>query len=230
MSLPKLNTPTYELILPSTGKKITHRPFLVKEHKILLTLAEAEDVEVSRIIKQLVDVCTFNKLDIDQLPHFDLEYIFLNLRARSIGEKVEVIVNCECGEKIPTSYSIDDLKVERSQENNKIMIDDSLGIDMGYPNFDSIVEAYSSENNSEIIDLVVKCIKGVFDQENYWAAEDQTKEELEEFIFSLTKKQFDKIEEFFVNAPKVVQTIECDCPKCNKHNITRLEGLSNFFV
>ena len=231
MSLPKLSTPTYELILPSNGKKITYRPFLVKEHKVLLTLSEADDAEVGRIIKELVNVCTFNKLEADKLPHFDIEYIFLNLRAKSIGELVEVIVNCECGEKIPTSFSIDDLKVERKgTATNKIMLDDIHGIQMTYPKFQDVINAYSENDADKIVDLIALCVEGVFDNENYWAAKEQTNEELKEFILSLTKKQFDLIEEFFVNAPKIVQNIECDCPKCGKHNSTKLEGLSNFFV
>ena len=112
MALPILETPTYELILPSTNKKVKYRPFLVKEHKVLLTMAEAEDSEVGRIVRELVDVCTFKALDINSLPHFDIEYIFMQLRARSIGEVVEVVINCECDNKIDTSFNIEDLKVE----------------------------------------------------------------------------------------------------------------------
>ena len=109
MALPKLDTPTYELILPSTGTKVKFRPFLVKEHKILLTMSEADNSEVARIIRELVDVCTFNSLKISELPHFDIEYIFMHLRAKSISETVEVVVNCECGEKIDTSFNIEPL-------------------------------------------------------------------------------------------------------------------------
>jgi len=231
MALPKLNTPTYQLTLPSTGKKVIYRPFLVKEHKILLTMSESDDTEVARIIKELVDVCTFNKLDVSKLPHFDIEYIFMNLRAKSIGERVEVVVNCDCGEKIETSFSIDDLIVETNNSGmNKIMLDEVHGIEMDYPCFEDVVGIYSSDDSNKIVRLIIQCIRGVFDNENYWEAKDQSPEELEEFVLSLTKTQFDKIEEFFINAPKVVQIVECDCPKCGKHNTNRLEGLSNFFV
>ena len=215
MALPKLDTPTYELILPSTGAKLKFRPFLVKEHKILLTMSEADNNEVARIIRELVDVCTFKSLKINELPHFDIEYIFMHLRAKSISETVEVVVNCECGEKIDTSFSIEDLKVVKPEgHSNKIMINDEIGIELKYPNIDDVVDIFATKDN----------------QEDYWAAEDQTKEELEEFVFSLTKVQFDKLEQFFVTSPKIVQTIECDCPKCGKHNVSRLEGLQNFFV
>jgi len=231
MSLPKLTTPTYELILPSTGLKIKYRPFLVREHKILLTMSEADDEEVSRIIRDLVDVCTFKELNTQNLPHFDIEYIFMNLRAKSIGETVEVIVTCECEEKINTSFSIDNIVVEKKEgHTNKIMINDDVGIEMKYPSIRDVILLSSSDKSDDIVDMVVDCVKGIFDNENYWEAADQTKEEINEFIQSLTKEQFDKIEEFFVTAPKVVQTVECDCPKCGKQNISRIEGLHNFFV
>ena len=231
MALPKLNTPTYELTLPSTGEKVRYRPFLVREHKVLLTMAEADNEEVSRIVKELVDVCTFNQLKIQQLPHFDIEYIFMNLRAKSISEIVEVTVTCECGEKIPASFSIDTLAVEKNPEHNsKIMIHDDLGVEMRYPHINEVVDIIVSKDNDKVIDLIINCIKGVFNNDNYWEAVDQTKEELSEFVLSLTKEQFDKIEQFFVTAPKIVQLIECDCPACKKHNTSRLEGLRNFFV
>lgn len=231
MALPKLNTPTYELVLPSTGKKIVYRPFLVKEHKVLLTMSEAETEEVSRIIRELVDVCTFKKLNVNELPHFDVEYIFMFLRAKSIGEIVDVLVNCECGEKIDATFNIEDLEVVYgSGHTNKIMINDDVGVELRYPKLDDVVSIFATNDNQKVIELIIKCIKGIFDQQDYWSADEQTKEEIEEFVYSLTKEQFDKIEKFFVTSPKVVQTIECDCPKCGKHNVSKLEGLQNFFV
>ena len=231
MTLPKLNTPTFELTLPSSGKRIKYRPFLVKEHKVLLTMAESDDTEVARIVSELVDVCTFNTLDIKKLPHFDIEYIFLQLRGKSISESVEVVVNCECGNKIDTSFNIDDLKVEKNPKHTtKIMLNNEYGVEMDYPAFNEVVDVYASNDTNKIVDLIVKCVKGIYDTDNYWDSREQTKEELEEFIFSCTKEQFDRIEEFFVTAPKVVQIIETDCPVCSRHNVSRLEGLSNFFV
>ncbi|CAB5221863.1 Baseplate hub assembly protein, bacteriophage T4-like [uncultured Caudovirales phage] len=231
MALPKLNTPTYELTLPSSGRKISYRPFLVKEHKVLLTMSEAENSEVSRIIRELVDVCTFNKLKVSELPHFDMEYIFMHLRAKSIGEVVDVIVNCECGEKIDASFNIEDLNVEvKEGHSNKIFITDDVGIELNYPKIDDVVDVFATNDNQKVIDLIIKSIKAIFDKEEYYDAKDQTVEEVKEFIYSLTKEQFDKLEQFFVTSPKIVQTIECDCPKCGKHNVSRLEGLQNFFV
>ena len=231
MALPKLETPTYELTLPSNGKKITYRPFLVREHKVLLTMSEAENSEVSRIIRELVDVCTFNKLNIKDLPHFDIEYIFMFLRAKSIGEAVDVVVNCECGEKIDTSFNIEDLKVITHEgHTNKIFINEKIGIELSYPKIDDVVDVFATADNQKVIDLIIKSIKGIFDDSDYYDAKEQSKEEIEEFVYSLTKEQFDKLEKFFVTAPKIVQVIECDCPKCGKHNISKLEGLQNFFV
>jgi len=231
MALPKLNTPTYELILPSTGKAVKYRPFLVKEHKILLTMSEADDNETSRIIRELVDVCTFKELKVSSLPHFDIEYIFMNLRAKSISEKVNVIVTCDCGNKIDTSFSIDDLSIEKDpSHSNKIMLTDNVGIEMSYPNISDVISIIDSNDADKIMNLVESCIKGIFDSENYWEGANQTKEEISDFINSLTKEQFDKIENFFVTAPKIVQNIECECPECGKLNKARLEGLHNFFV
>ena len=231
MALPKLETPTYELILPSTGDKLKFRPFLVKEHKILLTMSEADDNEVARIIRELVDVCTFKTLKIKDLPHFDIEYIFMHLRAKSISETVEVVVNCECGEKIDTSFNIDELKVVKPEgHSNKIMINNEIGIELKYPNIDDVVDIFATKDNQKVIDLIIRSIKAIYNQEEYWEASDQSKEELDEFVYSLTKEQFDKLELFFVTSPKIVQTIECDCPECGKHNISKLEGLQNFFV
>ncbi len=231
MALPKLNVPLYELTLPSSNKKVKYRPFLVKEHKILLTMAEASDDEVGRIVCELVDACTFNALNVFKLPHFDIEYIFLQIRAKSIGEIVDVVVNCECGNKIETSFNIDDLEVEKDiTHTNKILITDNVGIEMNYPVFKDIVKIFASKNSKDIFDLVIDCVKGIYDEQEYYSADDQTKEEIEEFVYSLTKVQFEKIEKFFSNYPKVVQIIESDCPECKKHNISRLEGLANFFV
>lgn len=232
MPLPILEVPTYELNLPSTGKKVKYRPFLVKEHKVLLTMSEASEDEVIRIVNEIVDVCTFNKLDVKNLPHFDIEYIFMQLRAKSISEKVEVVITCvNCKENYDTSFSIDELKIEKDNDHNsKIMLTDSVGVEMRYPKFDSVVRVYESEKPEEVFNLVKKSIAGIFDKDQYWQAEEQTDEDLESFLNSLTKEQFDNIEKFFVSSPKIVQHIESDCPKCGHHNKSKIEGLQNFFV
>ena len=231
MNLPKLETPTYELTLPSTEKKIKFRPFLVKEHKVLLTLSEADDAEVSRVVKDLIDVCTFKSLDIEELPYFDIEYIFLNLRAKSVGENVDVVVNCECGNKINTFFSIEDLKVEKNENHKtKIMVTSEYGIEMKYPKFQNILEVFASNNMESMINLIVDSVKGIYNSEEYWSASEYPQEQLKEFILSLTKDQFDLLEEFFLTSPKIVQEIKTECNQCGTHNISRLEGLTNFFI
>jgi hypothetical protein len=232
MALPKLETPTYELIQPSTGKKLKYRPFLVKEHKVLLTMSEASEDEVARIVKELVNVCTFNQLKIEDIPHFDVEYIFMMLRAKSIGEKVDVIITCaNCGEKYDGSFNIEDITIEKKEKiSDKIMINDSIGIQLAYPSFTNVVKIFDSDNINDIFNLVKSCIKGVFDTENFYDIKEQTDAEINEFLESLTKEQFAKIEDFFVNSPKIVQKIETDCPHCQHHNTSRIQGLQNFFI
>jgi len=232
MALPKLEVPIYELIQPSTKKKIKFRPFLVKEHKVLLTMAEASEEEVARIVKELVDVCTFNQLRVNDLPHFDIEYIFMMLRARSISEKVDVVITCaNCNQTYDTSFNIENIKVETNDNfSDKIMINETIGIQMKYPNFESVVNVFENENIEVVLKLVQNCIRGIFDGENFYDIKEQTNEEIEEFLLSLTKDQFAKIEQFFLLSPKVVQSIESDCPHCNHHNYSRIQGLQNFFV
>ena len=231
MALPILETPTYELILPSNNKKIKYRPFLVKEHKVLLTLSEASEDEVSRMVKELVNACTFGKLQVSKLPHFDIEYIFLHLRAKSISEMVEVIINCECGNKIETSYNIEDVKIEKEPgHSNIIHLTGNYSIEMNYPVFDDVVSVISTDKTDDIVDLVAHSIKGVYSDNEYFEAQDQTEQELKDFVESFTKSQFEQVEKFFTTSPKVVQTIESDCTECGKHNVTKLTGLQNFFV
>lgn len=232
MALPKLETPTYELIQPSTGKKLKYRPFLVKEHKVLLSMMEASEDEVARILKELVDVCTFNQLRMEDIPHFDVEYIFMMLRARSISEKVDVVITCaNCNQKYDSSFNIEDIVIEKKDNiSDKVMITDNIGVQLRYPNFTNVVKIFDSNDVKNIFDLVKSCIRGVFDSKNFYDIREQTDEEVTEFLESLTKEQFDKIEQFFIDSPKIVQRIESDCPHCQHHNYSRIQGLQNFFV
>lgn len=232
MALPKLEVPTYELVLPSTGKKIKFRPFLVKEHKILMMLMDNDISEVSRGVIDLVDACTFNKLKIDDLSHFDIEYIFLQLRSKSIGENVELIVNCPCGAKLPHTVSLEDVVIENAEGFSKtILITDTIGVEMRFPTFDQIFKIYENELDTEYIMQVVEdCISSVFQDDKVYSRDDFTKDELKEFLEQFSKEQYDKLEKYFLNMPKVVQHIEKECPECGKHNQLRLEGLENFFV
>jgi len=231
MALPILETPTYELTLPSTNKKVKYRPFLVKEYKILLTTVEADVAEITRIVTELVDNCTFNKLDVAKLAHFDVEYLFLNIRAKSISETADIVINCECGTKIDYTLDITNLKVQKDEHTtNKVMLTDDIGVVLRYPQFDEMLGIRDNANSARIVELITDCVDAVFTKDDYFDKTSYTNEELNTFVSSFTKKQFDKLEEFFRNIPKIVQHIETDCPSCNKKNIVDLEGLQNFFV
>jgi hypothetical protein len=231
MSLPILDVPTYELEVPSTKLKVKYRPFLVKEHKVLMTLAEADVSEVSRVIKQLIDVCTFNKLNIDKLSNFDVEYIFLSLRSKSIGELVKVIVNCTCGNEINHTIDLNNIVVDKSKSvSNKIQIRENVGMVLRYPTFEEMLELYENKDNVKVFLTISKCINSIYTGTDSYERDSFTDEEADDFLSQLTKEEFNKIEEFFVNLPKVTQHIEALCDKCGKVNKTKLEGLQNFFV
>ncbi len=231
MALPILETPSYELILPSTNKKVKYRPFLVKEYKILLTTVEADVSEITRIVTELVDNCTFNKLDISKLAHFDVEYLFLNIRAKSISETADIVINCDCGTKIDYTLDITNLKVVKDDKStNKVMLTEDVGVVLRYPKFEEMLDIRDNANSTRVVELITDCVDAVFTKDDYFDKTSYTNEELSSFISSFTKQQFDKLEEFFRNIPKIVQHIEVDCPSCKKHNEVDLEGLQNFFV
>jgi hypothetical protein len=231
MSLPILQTPTYELTLPSTNKKVKYRPFLVREYKILLTSIEAGATEIARIVTELIDNCTFNKLDMSKLAHFDIEYMFLNIRARSISETADIIINCDCGTKIEHTIDITNLEIVKEKDlSNKIMLTDEAGVVLRYPRFEEMLDIYDNVNTLKIVDLVTNCIDAVFTKEDYFDSTSYTNEELSNFVNTFTKKQFDLLEEFFRKIPKIVQHVEKDCPSCKKINKVDIEGIQNFFV
>jgi hypothetical protein len=231
MPLPILQTPTYELTLPSTNKKVKYRPFLVREYKILLTSIEAEATEIARVVTELIDNCTFNNLDMSKLAHFDIEYLFLNIRARSISETADIIINCDCGKKIEHTIDITNLEIVKEKDlSNKIMLTDEAGVVLRYPRFEEMLDIYDNVNTLKIVDLVTNCIDAVFTKEDYFDSTTYTNEELSKFVSTFTKKQFDLLEEFFRKIPKIVQHVEKECPSCEKINKVDIEGIQNFFV
>ena len=239
MPLPKINTPTYELELPSNGKKIKYRPFLVREEKILIMALESEDMKqiTDAIIQILSDCIQTRGIKVSDLSTFDIEYLFLNVRAKSVGETVEVNVTCpDDGETtVQMEIPIDDIKVQKSKDHkNIIKLDDNLSMKLKYPSIDQFVEN-NFETNDETSDvnrslsMITSCIDMIYDSEESWSASDCTKKELNEFLDQLNTKQFKEIETFFTTMPKLSHTIKVTNPNTKVKSDVVLEGLASFF-
>jgi len=239
MPLPKISAPTYELELPSTGKKIRYRPFLVREEKILIMALESEDMkQITSAIVQILNDCILTRgVKIKELSTFDIEYLFLNIRAKSVGESVEVNVTCpDDGEtSVQMEIDIDTIKVQKDKKHkNIIKLDDTLSMKLKYPSLDQFVEnnfEYNDETNdvNKSMTMIASCIEMVYDSEESWNASDCTKKELEEFIEQLNSKQFKEIEEFFTTMPKLSHTIVVKNPNTGVESEVVLEGLASFF-
>ena len=237
MALPKLNTPTYELEVPSTDEKIKYRPFLVKEEKILLMAMESKDnAQIINAVKDIVSSCTFEKLNVATMPMFDMEYIFLNIRAKSVGEVSKLKILCPDDKKTYASVELDLTKVEvqvGDDHSNKIELTDDMGIIMTYPTIDSFLESgIETVNASNMLDVVGSCVLQIYEQkgEKVYQAKDQTKKELTEFIESMNTSQFKQVQKFFDTMPKLKHTIKVKNPKTKKSSEITLTGLNDFFA
>jgi len=237
MALPKLNTPTYELEIPSTDEKIKFRPFLVKEEKILMMALETkENAQIISAVKDIVSECTFNKLNISTMPMFDVEYIFLQIRSKSVGEVSKVKILCPDDNKTYTNVEIDlnEVKVQvEDGHTNKIELTDSMGMIMTYPNIDSFSEnGIQDINASNMLDVIGTCILQIYEDkgEKVYEAKDQTKKELVEFIEQLNTKQFQDVQKFFDTMPRLKHTIKVKNPKTKKTSDVTLSGLNDFFA
>ena len=237
MALPKLNTPTYELEVPSTDEKIKYRPFLVKEEKILLMAMESKDnAQIINAVKDIVSSCTFEKLNVATMPMFDMEYIFLNIRAKSVGEISKLKILCPDYKKTYASVELDLTKVEvqvGDDHTNKIELTDDMGIIMTYPTIDSFLESgIETVNANNMLDVVGSCVLQIYEQkgEKVYQAKDQTKKELTEFIESMNSSQFKKLQSFFDTMPKLTHTIQVKNPKTKKTSDVKLTGLNDFFA
>ena len=237
MALPKLNTPTYELEIPSTDEKIKFRPFLVKEEKVLMMALETKDnAQIVNAVKDIVSECTYNKLNINTMPMFDVEYIFLQIRSKSVGEVSKVKILCPDDKKTYTNVEIDlnEVKVQVEDEHtNKIELTDSMGMIMTYPNIDSFTEnGIQDINASNMLDVIGTCILQIYEDkgEKVYEAKDQTKKELVEFIEQLNTKQFQDVQKFFDTMPRLKHTIKVKNPKTKKTSDVTLTGLNDFFA
>ena len=239
MPLPKINTPTYDLTLPSTGKKIKYRPFLVREEKILIMAMESEDMtEITNAIVQILSDCILTKdVKVEQLATFDIEYLFLNVRAKSVGETVDVNITCpDDGEtQVEMSINIDSIKVQKTRgHKNIIKLDDELSMKLRYPSLEQFVENNfeTAEGTSEVgqsLSMITSCVDMIYNQEESWEASDYSKKELDEFIEQLNTKQFKQIEKFFTTMPKLSHSIAVKNPNTGVESEVVLEGLASFF-
>ena len=233
MSLPVINTPTYELEVPSTKEKIEYRPFLVKEEKILLMAMEEEkDAQLNRALKQVVNNCTFEKVDVGKLPLFDLEYIFLRIRAKSVGEVATVSVLMEDDNEtyVPVEIDLESIEVQFSEgHTNKISLTDDISIEMGYPTFEFMNFKAEDTEVNQMFDIIGKSIERVYEGETVYERADFSKKDLKVFLESLTTEQFKKVQEFFESMPRLKHTLEIENPNTKKKNTVTLEGLQAFF-
>ena len=238
MPLPTIATPTYELELPSTKKKINYRPFLVKEEKLLVLALESEDnKQITTAIKAVIKNCIITKgIKVEKLPTFDIEYLFLNIRGKSVGEDVEVMVTCPDDGKtqVPALINLDDIQIKIDKNHSQdIKLDDTLTLRMKYPSLDEFIKnnfASATEMNvDDTFDLIASCIEQVYSEEESWTAEDCTKKELSQFVEQLSSKQFKEIENFFETMPKLSHTVKVINPNTKKENEVLLEGLQSFF-
>jgi len=237
MPLPKISTPTYELELPSTGKKVKYRPFLVKEEKILIIAMESEDEkQITNAIKEVISSCIITRgIKVEQLSTFDIEYLFLNIRGKSVGEEVEVLVTCpdDGVTQVPTVINLDDIQIQKGKGHTRdIKLDDSLVLRMKYPSLDEFIKNNFSGQEITVdntFDLIASCVEQVYSEEESWSASDCTKKELTQFLEQLSPKQFKDIEVFFETMPKLTHTIMVKNPKTGVDNEVVLEGLTAFF-
>ena len=240
MPLPKIATPSYELELPSTGKTIQYRPFLVKEEKLLVIALESEDIkQITNAIKAVIRACVLTKgIKVETLPTFDIEYLFLNIRGKSVGEDIAVNITCPDDEKTQVSVNInlDDIKVKKPESHSKqIKLDDNLMMELKYPSLNEFIKNNFDPNDlsknpmEQSFDLVGSCIDKIYNEDEVWAAADCSKKEITEFLDSMNSSQFKEIENFFESMPKLSHTIKITNPNTKVESDIVLEGLASFF-
>jgi len=237
MPLPKINTPTYELSLPSNGKKIKYRPFLVREEKILIMALETENQkQITDAVVEILDACIMTRgVKVQNLATFDIEYIFLNVRSKSVGETINVNIICPDDEKTSVEVPIDleSIKVKKDKSHTNIVkIDDNLSLKLKYPSMDQFIESNFESTDDTIkntMKVITSSIDMIFSEEESWNASESTEKELEDFIEQLNSKQFQTIEKFFDTMPKLSHRVKVTNPKTNVESTVILEGLAAFF-
>ena len=239
MPLPTISTPTYELTLPSSGKKIKYRPFLVREEKVLIMALESEDTkQITNSVIDILNSCILSKgIKLEALATFDIEYLFLNIRSKSVGETIDVNIVCPDDNKtqVAVTVDVDSIKIKKDRKHkNVIKLDDNLSLKLKYPSMTQFIDSNfeSKIDESEVkstLDMIISCIDVIFSEEESWSASESTPKELEDFIDQLNTKQFKLIEDFFATMPKLTHTIKVKNPNTGVESEVRLEGLAAFF-
>ncbi len=238
MPLPTISTPTYELTLPSSNRKVKFRPFLVKEEKILILAMESQDTkQIVRSVKDVISKCILTRgIKVEKLSTFDIEYLFLNIRGKSVGEDIEVMVTCPDDGKtqVPMSINIDSIKIQRDKNHTKdIKLDDVYTLRIKYPSLNEFIKnnfgAVENMGVDDTFDLIASCIDQVYSEEESWASEECTKKELSDFVESLNSSQFKLVENFFVTMPKLAHTVKVTNPNTKVESEVKIEGLQSFF-
>ena len=239
MPLPKIATPTYELELPSTGATIKYRPFLVKEEKVLVIALESEDnKQITNAIKAVLKSCILSKgIKVEDLPTFDIEYLFLNIRGKSVGEDLEVNIICPDDNKtqVPVTIALDEIEVQKNDDHtNKIKVDESIMMEMRYPSLDQFIKNNFDFNDKNMMDqsfdLISTCIDKIYTEDEVWAAADCTKKEMKDFLEQMNSNQFKEIEKFFETMPKLSHSVSVTNPNTKVKSDVVLEGLASFFA
>ena len=239
MPLPKIATPTYELELPSTGESINYRPFLVKEEKLLVLALETEDTkQITTAIKNVLKNCVLTKgIKVDQLPTFDIEFLFLNIRGKSVGEEIEVNIICPDDEEtqVPVTINLDDIGVQKNDtHSNQIKLDKDLMMELKYPSLEQFIKNNFDFDDANAMDqsfdLIAACIDKIYTADEVWAVADCTKKEVKEFLEQMNSSQFKEIEKFFETMPKLSHTVKVTNPKTKVKSDVVLEGLASFFA
>ena len=239
MPLPTIATPTYELELPSTGKKVKYRPFLVKEEKLLVLALETESTkDITTAIKNVLKNCIQTRgIKVENLPTFDIEYLFLNIRGKSVGEDIEVNLICPDDDvtQVPTTINIDDIQIQKDEKHTtKIKLDESLMMEMKYPSLDQFIRSnfdFTEDSNvDQSFELIAACIDKIYNEEEVWSTSDCTKKEVRDFLEQMNSMQFKEIEKFFETMPKLSHSVTFTNPKTKVESTVVLEGLSSFFA
>ena len=238
MPLPKIATPTYELELPSTGATVKYRPFLVKEEKVLVIALESEDnKQITTAIKSVLKNCILSKgIKVEDLPTFDIEYLFLNIRGKSVGEDIDVNITCPDDDQtqVPMTIALDEIEVQKDENHtNKIKVDESIMMEMRYPSLDQFIKNNFDFNDKNMMDqsfdLIASCVDKIYTEDEVWASADCTKKEMKDFLEQMNSTQFKEIESFFDTMPKLSHTLKVTNPKTKVESEVVIEGLASFF-